>query len=391
MMKTLTTISDEDWIKKYYRMSNSQGTVDLARTSLNIFDQFCEYEVNLNSKSKDALIQQYQELFNQEKPDIRSICMSLDKFVEFMGEDHDDIMVKGNRLNITFKAKHPKTIKLYFGFIKNYLRVCHGIRITSEDIKDYIQFPKLRKIPRRPISLDTLKLLFGKCDPERRALYYVLISSGMRISEALSLKKSNFHIEERPIRITILADDTKTKEERETYITNEAWERVKPIYDRKNDDEYILQVRKYPIIRKALRNEEKYFIHLRRKLGLTEKYPNSTRCVVNIHSFRAYFHTKASQKHGSDYANALDGHGAYLKQYYREDPKERANKYLALEPSLLIESVKVEAEKTKDAIIENLESQMAKMQAQMKRIMILNLESIEIIPIILPSLMNGLS
>jgi len=94
--------------------------------------------------------------------------------------------------------------------------------------------------------------------------------------------------------------------------------------------------------------------------------------VVNIHSFRAYFHTKASQKHGSDYANALDGHGAYLKQYYREDPKERANKYLTLEPSLLIESVKVEAEKTKDRVIETLQSQVEELQNNMKRIELLN-------------------
>jgi len=58
--------------------------------------------------------------------------------------------------------------------------------------------------------------------------------------------------------------------------------------------------------------------NLRKKLGILEKYPNSSRFVVTIHGFRAYFHTKASQKHGVEYANALDGHGAYLKQYYRE-------------------------------------------------------------------------
>jgi len=335
-MQTLTTISDEKWAENYYRKSNSEGTVHIARTSLNIFEQFCQNEIDLNGKSKEIMIENYQKLFNQDKPDIRSICISLDRFVEFMGEDHDEIVING-RCNTTFKAKKSKTIKIYFGFIKSYLRICHEIRITTEDIKDYVTFPKHRKEPRRPISIDTLKLLFGKCSPERRALYYTLISSGMRISEGLSLKKSNFHIEERPIRITLLADDTKTLEERETYISNEAWERIKPIYDKKTDDEYLFHVKYFPTILKALKNEEKYFISLRKKLGLTERYHNSRRCVVNIHSFRAYFHTKASQKHGSDYANALDGHGAYLKEYYREDPKERANKYLSLEPSLLIE------------------------------------------------------
>ena len=105
---------------------------------------------------------------------------------------------------------------------------------------------------------------------------------------------------------------------------------------------------------------------------LTERYPNSIRFVVNIHAFRSYFHTKASQKHGVEYANALDGHGAYLKQYYREDPKERAAKYLTLEPSLLVESVKVQADNTKDKIIETLESQMEELQNKMKRFELLN-------------------
>lgn len=252
-------LSDEDWFKKYYRKSNSEMTVHVAETSLNIFDQFCQYEIGLNGKSKERMIQGYQELFNQDRPDIHGICMSLDKFVGFIGEDHDDIIVKG-RQNITFKAKSPKTIKIYFGFIKNYLKICHGIRLTNEDIKDFVQFQKHPKEPRKPISIDTLKLLFGKCDPERRALYYVLISSGMRLGKGLTLKKSNFHTNESPIRISILADDTKTLEARETYISAEAWERVRPIFDRTKDGVYLFH--KFEKIFQAVKNEDKYFIRL---------------------------------------------------------------------------------------------------------------------------------
>lgn len=90
-MQTLTTISDEDWFKKYYRKSNSEGTVHVAKISLNIFDQFCQSEIGLNGESRGIMIKQYQDLFNQERPDIRSICISLDKFVGFMSEDQDDI------------------------------------------------------------------------------------------------------------------------------------------------------------------------------------------------------------------------------------------------------------------------------------------------------------
>ncbi len=162
----ILAMSDEDWLNKQFRKSNSRNTRNCALTSIKTFDQFCQYETGLNGKSKEQMISQYQEWFNQDKPDIRSICLSLDKFVGFMSEDHEDIVISNNQYsnadfhNTTFKAKTGKTIKLYFGFVKTYLRICHGVRLTNEDIHDYVQFPKDRKEARRSLSLDTLKLFF---------------------------------------------------------------------------------------------------------------------------------------------------------------------------------------------------------------------------------------
>ena len=366
MSLTLEKFTEQDWLNRMYRKSESKRTKDSAITSLSMFDLFCKYQ-NL---TKEQVIEKYQELFNQNKPDIRSICLSLDKFIQFLDQEHEEIILNPKWAPSTFKRKSPGTIKVYFGFVKSYLRICHGIKITTEDIQDYVNFPKNRKEPRRPISIEVLKKIFNNASPERRALYYTLVSSGMRISEALSLTKKNFHFDENPVRITLEADNTKTKEGRETYITSEAYEKLKPILEGKTHNELVFT--NYDNVDDAVVNEEQNFGYLRKTLGMTEKYPNSSRYVVNLHCLRAYFHTKASQKHGSDYANALDGHGAYLKQYYREDPQERAKKYKELESSLFIESIQIESEKTKDKIIENLQSQMEKLQAKMMRIELLN-------------------
>ncbi|WP_420545347.1 tyrosine-type recombinase/integrase [Nitrosopumilus sp.] len=228
-MQVQEGFSDEEWLDRLYRKSESENTRMLAGVSLTAFERFCKDQ----GTTKEELINRFQEWMNQPKPDVRSVCMVLDKFINFLTKDHPEIKIKETGF---YKAKSPSTIKNYFIFMKSYLRICHGIRITTDDIHDYIQFPKARKEPRKPLTLKTLKLLFGKCSPERRALYYVLISSGMRVSEALSLKKSNFHLNENPVRITILADDTKTKEGRETYISSEAFERLKPILDSKIDE-----------------------------------------------------------------------------------------------------------------------------------------------------------
>lgn len=356
--------SDEDYFNRVFRKSDSKRSEGLARVSLNAFEVFCKNQ----GKSKADMIEMYQKLYRES--DIRSICLSLDRFVSFLSIDHEDIEVN-TRFNPTyFKKKSPKTIRTYFVFIKSYLRICHDVKISVDDIKDYIQFPKARKVARKAIPLKVLKQICNNSSPLRRALYYTLISSGMRLGEALSLTKKNFHTNENPVRITIDAENTKTKESRETFITAEAFEKVKPILDSKNDDEFVFTVFKDNI--HAVVNEDQCFGHLRVRLGLTEKYPNSCRYVISIHGFRGYFHTKASQKHGSEYANALDGHGAYLKQYYQLTPEERATKYLELESELLIESIKTETDKTKDKTIDELKEQMAKMQDALIRANILD-------------------
>jgi integrase len=157
---------------------------------LRTFDLFCKNQ----GLQRDEMIEKYSTWFNQDKPDLRSILLSLDKFVQFMNIPHDDIFIG----KVTFKKKSPKTIHLYFGFIKSYLRKCHDIKLTTEDIQDFVQFPKPRKEPRRPISLDQLKKIMTHASPKRTALYYVLVSSGMRLGEALTLRRSNLHLDDNP-------------------------------------------------------------------------------------------------------------------------------------------------------------------------------------------------
>jgi len=367
ILEEIHVFSKQDWLDRVYRKSESESSRDVANTALNVFSSFCIY---LN-KTEDELTKQYQVL--AKAGEIRKLGLSLDRFVQFMNTDHPEIKHSDPLIperKVGFKRKSPKSIKCYFAFIKSYLRLCHDVKVSSEDIKDYVQFPKPRKEPRRPITIEVLKRILNNAGKTRRALYSVLISSGMRDGEALQLTKKDFHFDETPVRVTIRAETTKTKEGRETYISSEAAEKVKEIIEGKNDNELIftdINNRK-----KAVTHECQVFDDLRKRLGYTEKYPNSTRYIVNIHSFRAYFHTKASDKHGSDYANALDGHGEYLPQYYRKTPEERAKMYQELEPSLLVESIKPETEKTKDKIIDSLQKEMQKLTDKMTRIELLN-------------------
>ncbi len=363
-LQDLQVFSKEDWLDRMYRKSDSNRTRKVAASSVHMFELFCNYQ----GISEEKLIQQYQALAKE--GDVRSLCLSLDKFIQFLNEDHEEIILNEKCVPFTFKKKNAKTIRTYFSFVKSYLRLCHAIKISVDDVKDYIQFPKLRKEPRKAIPIKVIKLIFAKANPEQKALYSTLISSGMRIGEALQLTKKDFHFNENPVRVSLKAEITKTKEARETFISREAVDKLLPIIEKKNDNDKVFT--DYEDSFKAVVEEDQYFGRLRERLQLTERYENSRNFIYSIHSFRAYFHTKASQKHGVEYANALDGHGAYLKQYYRDPPEIRAKKYKELEPSLLIESYKLEVDNSKDKLIDELQDKMQKLQDKMTRLELIN-------------------
>jgi integrase len=196
--------SEEDWLDDLYNSSESSRTVKVAVTSLKTFDYFCQSQ----GLRREEMITRYQNWFKPEKidgerpdADIESVCLSLSKFNKFMNESHENIITNVPKRGKcpTLRKKSPKTIRLYFGLVKSYLRKCHGVRLTIDDVKDYVTFPKQRKEQRQPISLEQLKQIMTNASPKRRAMYYVLVSSGMRIGEAVTLTRKNFHFDQKPV------------------------------------------------------------------------------------------------------------------------------------------------------------------------------------------------
>jgi len=153
---SLQVFQKEDWLNKMKRKSESIKTKKVAITSLNMFELFCKYE----GLKESEMIENYQNFSKED--DIDSICHSLDSFVQFLSEDHEEIELKQGKGLRSFKKKTSKTIRTYFSFVKSYLRFCYRIKISNEDIKDIVTFPKIRKEQRRAISIGTLKQIFNK-------------------------------------------------------------------------------------------------------------------------------------------------------------------------------------------------------------------------------------
>jgi site-specific recombinase XerD len=413
--------TEEEWLEDIFYRSNSYGSKTNAQFALRAFDMFCKEKLgiedpdieelenefkkkhNITKKSqmvnnpkwtkyrKDFLAkfyqearlqiaEQYQTWYNQNPQDILSICTSLQKWVRFCSQDHPEVKLYPNR---TWTSKKPATILQYFSHIKDYLRKCHGVRITSDDVRAYIKFPKQMKVQREPLELEDIKKLLEFADPQRRALYYTLLSSAMRLGEGLSLKKHSFNIDVRPIEIHLRAQDTKTGEARTCYISEEAWEKVAPIYNATNDGEYLFNKENRRKDR-AVQHEDRYFIRLREKIakkfgdkapcdqfpdgtGMLRRYEDSSRYCIQIHAFRSWFMTKAMKVHDKDYADAISGHHSYLDQYIRIPKKEQQKMYLEVEKAIQIETSRVHSEQFHEAEIAQMQEEIAKLKAMAER------------------------
>lgn len=303
-----TTLSREEWLARIFRKSKAERSFRSARAALKAFDNFC-----LGKFGKDA----------------QSIITDL------KGNPGDQLYIFLNNFAGFMDDKSPKTIRTYFGWIRSYLR-SQGIKTDLDDLKDFVSFPTQIVERRKALTKETIRKLLDNSKEQRKALYLTLLSSGMRVGEALALRKRDFDFTKDPIVISIPARYTKNKQGRETFISSEAKELLLRLVKRKNDDDLVFTHQLNN--EQAVHNEEMAFRKLRKRCDLQEKYADGKRFVVNMHAFRAYFHTKASKIQGEEYANALDGHSSYLGQYYRNTDEERAEMYRELEPNLLIYS-----------------------------------------------------
>jgi integrase len=439
--------SEKDWLEDIFSQSNSQASKIRSETALRAFDVFCKSKLEIPDpditdlelqraeklnqikesfsiadrktkqeidgefwkevkarrqvvflEARNQVIESYQQWFTQNPPDIQSICTSLQKWIRFCHTDHPEII---HHQQMKWKAKKGSTVKNYFATIKDYLRKCHGVRITTDDVKDYIKFPKDGKQLPEPLELEHIKLILAHADPRRKALYYLLLTSGMRLGEALSLKRSNFKIDVRPIKIHLHAKDTKTNEARDTYITEEAWEKVAPIFEARKEGEYLFhdyifgekrpnKYHVYPMptptpIYTAVITESRYFLRLRDAIGkkynhkepnvefpqgtgILKHYEDSVRYCVHIHAMRSYFMSIATDVHNENYAHALSGHHAYLDQYIRKSEKQKAKMYLELEKHLLLESSKVYSEQFHEKEFDDLKEEMMQQKAEIEKL-----------------------
>jgi len=310
------------------------------------------------------------------------IGISLKHFDEFAKKNFDGIDIEGviSHLNsLPEKEREDKlfqilqdwinyldskgitAIRTYFSGLNRYLRY-HKIKLTKEDIKEELTFPRKIEEERYALTLEDIHKIFKVAKYKMQGIYLAMLTSGMRPSETFSLRKKHFKFlpENSKYMITIPAKATKLKRERSVFTSREVTPYIGKAIKGLNDNDLVWS--KNEIAKNAVSNAGGVFSKYCEKVGLDEKFETTGAHKVNLYCFRAYFFTKAARVHGEEYAHKLIGHVGYLSQYDRKSLEEKLEMYEELESELLVFDLTKKDEKIKKLTQANREIEKVKAQ-----------------------------
>ena len=313
----------EEFRQKIYRQSRSENMLGHVDTSFKMLEWFCQDSYKKDSTSVIKRLKADLLKAQRYGKSTRKLYLFLDNFVQWL---------------IEYKPKRKTqlcstTVRNYYSQVLQFLRY-NEISMDSSMLKQFVTLPKkLKELP-EPIKLDEINILVSNSNAKRQALYLTLVSSGVRIGEALQLRKKDFEIHSNPVRIILPARITKSREARYSFISSEAKKKLIPLLEQLEDDDLVFATTDR--VRRAELTEEQYFHRLRDKVKLDDMEPSGNKHRISIHKFRKFFATKSERKLGIQVSGALMGHKPYMKTYYEYTPSELAERYQELEPDLAI-------------------------------------------------------
>ena len=167
----------------------------------------------------------------------------------------------------------------------------------------------------------TFRTLYHNFPEDIAVLLLVLLASGMRLGEALALKRDNVNWSKGRTEIYLPAAICKTKTARRTYLTEEAsYALLEYLRSRRDYDERLFLIT-YDRAQQRMRETSI-------RLGLS-KTIDGRRCVVHWHMTRKWFISRFALAANKEIAEHLAGHEGYLTRSYRRYSKKQLLKEYA--------------------------------------------------------------
>ncbi len=317
--KKRSTFSRKEFLDKELKRSGAYGSWAVAYSATEALDKFA---ITLQYQNiDDYLIEVKAELKEESDSDIA--VRTLDDFASFLTE----------------WGKMPSTVTAYVSKAKKYMRLVHSIRLSKEDIQDYVTLPVDVEPDeeKEPLTKqDIINIVNCSSGQRRKAFYMFLKDTGARIGEGLQVKKKYFDFSVEPVKVLLPQSIVKGKKrKRYVFLTHETAGFVKPVLEKLEDDQLVFTDN--PKIVWACAAEREAFNYMRDKINMTDKYSHNRRYKKTIHSFRAFTYTQLKQTTGdADYAHGYIGHDRYLITYERIEESEKVEKFNRCVPRLSI-------------------------------------------------------
>lgn len=255
------------------------------------------------------------------------------------------------------KNYSPISIHGYISRVAKYFAY-NDISIDRTKFKAKVVMPRVQQPDDRAPSVEELRRILSWGKLRTKALILFLVSSGMRIGEAIKIKVKDVDFNSIPTRIRLSPQTaSKTGQGRTVYISREATEYIKDyLGPRLNETCSWLFVSE--VDNSKPMGEDRAWRTItdcieKAGLGISKETTACNRRKLHPHSFRKFFFSRVVGIIGETAAHALMGHGTYLQTYYRRTEQERAQDYLRCMPYLTIikESPEVSATLTDTKLI----------------------------------------
>lgn len=284
---------------------SSKNTKRVYGTSLNHFGEFL--------KSKKQTADSIISLLIKSKINVYEL---LDQFVSYL-----------DKQNIA-----ATSLGLYIAAVRSFLEY-YDVDIIQSKFRRRVKMPKSHPDPEEPLSLSDIRDLLEFCNSARFTCYLLLlVSSGLRPTEAASLRLKDVDFTSSPTRINVRKEITKTKRGRIIYCSEETTRHLRKLIQpqfRKNEiqpDTLIFSIRKDGREPRTIYNKMLLqFAKLQSIADKDQRKENSKRHKITLHSFRRTAFSIINEQTNSEFANFYLGHSN--SPYWTHKESERREIY----------------------------------------------------------------
>jgi integrase len=257
------------------------------------------------------------------------------------------------------------TIKQRVVTVKNFLEY-YDVDISPRKFKLKVKLPKIVRKHKEALSKEEITDILNACSDIRLKTYVMLLAAtGMRATEALSIRIKDLDLKSNPAKVFVRGEYTKTRTDRIVFLAQEmaqqltSWlsykyrtrrvchtdkqssndEKKKTITEirtpEKKDTDLVLAVyqnTKAPAPINLYTDLVRSFGRTldRMDKGAREDGNNNRRREITLHSFRRFVKTTISDLGYSDYSEWFIGHSG--STYWRKKESEKAELFKKIEP-----------------------------------------------------------